>query len=249
MAPRWDTIQVDNDPMRVYIDVPSGPGPHPGVVVAQTVAGVNEFIQAMVERLAQEGYVAAAPDLYHRQKDNILEEVARMPRDHPDRLPMLLSKGERTLDLEIVADVNATVEHMRNLPGSPVGLVGITGFCGGGRTTYLMAASNPELRAAAVFYGGNVMKGRGGPSPFEITANISCPLMGFFGDDDRNPSPEDVAKIDAELTRCGKPHVFHSYPGTGHGFQDFTSPESYREEAAKDSWTRALGFFGRHLKA
>ena len=118
----------------------------------------------------------------------------------------------------------------------------------GGRVTYVMACVNPEFKAAAVFYGGNVFKPLGeGPSPFERSAAIQCPLIGFFGAEDANPSPDDVRRIDAELTRLGKWHEFHTYNNAGHAFQNFLS-DRYRERASRASWTELLAFFTEYLK-
>jgi carboxymethylenebutenolidase len=113
------------------------------------------------------------------------------------------------------------------------------------------AGGRPALwRAAGVFYGGNILQAWGdGPSPFELTPQIACPLIGFFGLEDTNPSPADVDRIDAELARHGKPHEFHRYPGAGHAFLNFTNAERYRPEPAKDAWQRMLAFLDRHLKS
>ena len=105
------------------------------------------------------------------------------------------------------------------------------------------------VKAAAVFYGGNIMKALGeGPSPFERSAKIGCPVIGFFGIEDTNPSPEDVRKIDAELTRLGKWHEFHIYNDTHHAFQNILNPDRYRERAARASWEELLAFFTMYLK-
>jgi carboxymethylenebutenolidase len=85
-----------------------------------------------------------------------------------------------------------------------------------------------------------------GPVPFERTADISCPLIGFFGEADANPSPADMKKLDAELTRHGKAHEFHSYPGADHAFMNHRGPR-YHAQADHDSWPRMLAFFGKHL--
>jgi len=117
----------------------------------------------------------------------------------------------------------------------------------GGRVAFMMAARNPELKAAVVFYGGNIMVPWGeGPAPFEQTGAIGGPVLGLFGNDDGNPSPADVAKIDAELTRLGKPHQFHGYAGAGHAFMSEGRP-SYRAEAAADAWEKCVAWFRRHL--
>ncbi|TMQ22030.1 MAG: dienelactone hydrolase family protein [Candidatus Rokuibacteriota bacterium] len=85
------------------------------------------------------------------------------------------------------------------------------------------------------------------PTPFDLTREIACPLIGFFGAEDGNPSPDDVKKIDAELTKHGKPHEFHTYEGAGHAFLNFTNAERYREKQGADAWTKMLAFLDRHL--
>ena len=99
------------------------------------------------------------------------------------------------------------------------------------------------------FYPGNTGRawGRDIPSPFERSGEIHCPVQGHFGEDDKNPSPEDMRKLDAELTKFNKPHEFFSYPNAGHAFLDNTK-ESYRSVAAEQAWPRALDFLKRHLQ-
>lgn len=235
MAVRWDTINVDGQPMKIYLGLQDSPGPHPGVVVIHHGPGLDGQIQDVVHRLFRKGYVAAAPDLFHRQ---------------PAELPGNVARTSLLRDKEIIADVNATVVYLKGLRGTNADQIGITGFCMGGRVTYLMVANSSDFKAAAVFYGGNMMVALGeGPSPFELTSKVSCPLIGFFGEEDQNPSPVDVKKIDAELTKYDKPHEFHSYSGAGHAFQNFLDANRYRETAAKDSWAKFLAFFDQHLKA
>ena len=119
----------------------------------------------------------------------------------------------------------------------------------GGRVTYMLAGGRPAAwKAAGVFYGGNIMKPWGDrPTPFDLTKNIACPVVGFFGAEDQNPSPADVLEIDAELTKFGKTHEFHMYDGAGHAFLNFTNAERYRETQAKDAWDKMLAFLSRHL--
>jgi len=232
MTVRWESTQVEGGTMRIYMGVPDRPGPHPGVVIAQHAGGIDAQIQDGVHRLHREGYVVAAPELFHRQAADV---------DPSKRTSLLLDK-------EIIADINATVAHLKTLRVQ-VAPLGIVGFCMGGRVSFLMACVQPAFRAAAVFYGGNIMKALGdGPSPFERASGIQCPMIGFFGAEDQNPSPDDVKKIDAELTRLGKVHEFHSYLGAGHAFQNIISPERYRERAARASWHEMLAFFTEHLK-
>jgi carboxymethylenebutenolidase len=231
MTVRWESTQVDGKPMRVYVGVPDRAGPLPGVIVAQHAGGVDAQMQDVVHRLHREGYVAAAPELFHRQ-------------------PADMDPGKRSsalFDNEIIADLNATIAHLKTLRVT-VAPLGMVGFCMGGRVSYLAATSIAEFSAAAVFYGGNIFKAFGdGPSPFERTPGIQCPLIGFFGAEDANPSPDDVKKIDAELTRLKKPHEFHTYLDAGHAFHNFLG-ERYRERAARASWSQLLAFFTVHLK-
>jgi carboxymethylenebutenolidase len=225
----WKSTEVGGSPMRIYVAQPDGDGPHPAVVVAQHGGGVDEHIQDVVHRLHRQGYIAAAPELFHRQPASM--ERARRPG--------------ALVDSEILADIDATLAYVRTLP---VAHVGITGFCMGGRVSYLAATSIRGFSAAAVFYGASLMKALGdGPSPFERSAGIECPILGCFGAEDANPSPADVKKIDEELTRLGKPHEFHSYLNAAHAFQDFSAPR-YRERAARASWAEMLAFFAQHLK-
>jgi carboxymethylenebutenolidase len=231
---RWDTIQVDGQPMRTYLDVPPGGGAVPGVVVAMHGPGLNRFIEDRVEDLARHGYAAVAPDLYHRQPDDGADAMTR---------------AGRLRDREIIADVEAARAHLARLPDAEVGDVAVLGFCMGGRIAYLLAGARPSaFRAAVVFYGGNIMMAWGeGPTPFDLTAQIACPLIGFFGVEDTNPSPDDVKAIDAELSKHGKAHVFHSYEGAGHAFLNFMNAERHRPEQGADAWGKALAFLGAHL--
>jgi carboxymethylenebutenolidase len=234
---RSDTIQVNGHPMRVYLDIPAGGGTRPGVVVMIHGPGLDKFIETQVEDLARHGYIAAAPDLFHRQEPG----------------GDMMARVGKLRDQEILADVDATVAHLKGLKDARVSSLAVLGFCMGGRHTYLAAGARPGLwRAAVVFYGGGIMKPWGdpqAPSPFDRTPQIACPILGLFGLDDTNPSPADVDRIDAELTRLGKPHDFHRYAGAGHAFLNFTSAERYRPEQARDAWQQALDFLARHLKA
>jgi carboxymethylenebutenolidase len=187
----------------------------------------------MCDRFAEAGFVAIAPDLYHREE--------------PDSKDDPMTRMSRLRDKSIIADMNAAVAYAKGLDEVVAGSLGVTGFCMGGRVAYLMAAASDAFSASVVFWGGNIMTPWGeGPSPFDITDKISCPVLGLFGEDDPNPNPADVAKIDAEMTRLGKPHEFHSYAGAGHAFMNESRP-SYRPEASAEAWKHAVDWFKRYL--
>jgi len=228
-----ESLKVNAHDMTLYISLPSGSGPSPAVVVIQHLGGVDTFVRTMVDRLAEAGYAAAAPDLYHRLGEDLEPAMRR----------------QQLKDPEIITDLNATVDFLRHHPEVDRGCLGITGFCMGGRVVYLMAASNPHFRAAVAYYGGNIMVpwGEGVEAPFARTGELVCPLMFHFGEKDSNPSQDDMRKLGAELRRYGKEHEFHTYSDAGHAFMDFTNPQRYQEAAATASWPRTLDFFARHL--
>jgi len=132
--PRFDTIDVDGHPMRVQVAVPPGGGQRPGALVMIHGPGLDGFIEHQVEDLARHGYVAAAPDLYHRQPDDGSDTMTRVGR---------------LLDREILADADAAVAHLTGLSDASVGPLAVLGFCMGGRNTYLLAGARPRLWAAA----------------------------------------------------------------------------------------------------
>lgn len=230
----WDSVESDRSTMRVYTGVPAAGGAAAGIVVIQHGPGVDRFIEDRVDDLARHGYAAAAPDLYHRQSADGADMMTRMGR---------------LRDNEIIADADATIAHLRRLPDARIADLAVLGFCMGGRVTYMLAGARPSAwRAAGVFYGGNIMKPWGdGPAPFDLTGAIACPMIGFFGLEDTNPSPADVDAIDSEMSKHGKTHEFHRYAGAGHAFLNFTNAERYRPSQAKDAWEKMLGFLDAHL--
>lgn len=233
MADFWERISVDGNEMPLFVSIPDGSGPFPAVVVIQHQGGVDDFVQDMTRRIAQAGYVGIAPDLYHR--------------DGPDCQDDGPTRRARLRDVSVIQDVNATVDFLKAHDAVDGERLGIVGFCMGGRVAYLMAAANSSFKAAAAYYGGNIMVPWGdGPAPFDRTVEIHCPLIGLFGEADANPSPDDMRKLDAELTKHGKVHEFHSYPGANHAFMNARG-ERYHAAAAQDSWPKTLAFFDKYL--
>lgn len=233
MGSFWESLKVAGDDMKVYVSVPDGKGPFPAVVVIQHQGGVDEFIEEMTQRVASAGYVGAAPDLYHR--------------DGPDGQDDGPTRRARLLDVNVINDVNATVDFLKEHRAVDGERLAIVGFCMGGRVAFLMAAAQPAFKAAADYYGGNIMVPWGeGPAPFDRTAEIHCPLIGLFGEEDANPSPADMRKLDVELTRHGKMHEFYSYPGANHAFMNRRG-NRYHAQADRDSWPKTLAFFEKYL--
>jgi carboxymethylenebutenolidase len=232
MVSSWENVKVDNSNMRAYVSVPENSQRVPAIVVVQGQTGVDDFVE-FSDMVARQEFVAAAPDLYHRD-----------PPDCKDDAPI---RRMRLRDPTVIQDINATVSFLKSHKSVDPGKIGIVGFCMGGRIVYLMSAVSADIKAGVMYYGGDPFSAWGdGPAPFALTKDIHCPIMGHFGEDDKNPSPADMRKLDAELARHDKPHEFHSYPNAAHAFANFGSA-NYREHAAKASWPRTFGFFSKHL--
>lgn len=228
------SLDTTDGPMPLYLATPEGRGPHPAVLVIQGMHGAASFELQVAERLAENGYVGAMPDLFHRGP-------GCFTRDE------LTARRSQMSDPKVIADVTATMTYLQRQPYVQRDRIGIIGFCMGGRTSYLMAATNPEIRVAADFYGGGVFRGEGGTAPFDLTPNIRCPIAIFDGEEDPHPSPEEVRKIGAELARHGVPHEVHIYPGVGHGFM--SQGERGRPDIIEEAWSRLLGWLKEPLRA
>lgn len=233
MPSAWENIKVDASDMPLYTSLPESGGPVPGVVVVHGQSGLEDFIKNTTHMLALQGYAAVAPNLYHRDGPDCKD-------DNPARKARLRDPG-------IISDVQGTLGFLKQHPRVDGGKLGIVGFCMGGRIVYMMCAASEDLSAGVMFYGSGTMVPFGeGPSPFERTREIGCPIQGHFGANDQNPSPEDMRKLDAELTKFGKVHEFHSYANAAHAFCN-TGSANYRPHAAALSWPKATEFFSRHL--
>jgi len=234
MKNSWATVTVDQSPMGLYLSEPDGSGPFPAVVVIQNQDGVTQFTQEMTRRVAEAGYVAIAPELYHREGEpKTPEQVANLK--HARR------------DANVLNDVNATIQYLRGCANVNPAKLGVVGFCMGGRVAFLMAAASNAFSAAVDFYGGGVYSQWGDrPAPAELAANVSCPVQGHFGELDKNPPPDEMRKLGAELSRLGKAHEFYFYDDCPHGFNR-SGWKGYRPDADSISWARSLEFFSKHL--
>ena len=241
MPVSWVDMNVDDQTMEGYLTQPEAEGRYPAVVVIQEIWGVNSHIQSVTDRLPSQGYVGLAPAMFHRE--------GRMPLGLYEEIETAIARMGRCTDAGIVADVQAAVAYLKVQPFVDPERIGIVGFCFGGRVSYLSACAVPDLKAAAVFYGGRILQplGGDGPSPIEQTANIPMPVLGLFGEEDQNPAPDDVVRIEAELKKHAKTHEFHMYPGCSHGFH-CDGRASYRPEAAKDAWGKTMAWFDQYLK-
>jgi carboxymethylenebutenolidase len=231
---RGDTIDA-------YVARPSAPGSYPGVVVIHHMPGWDEQSMEIARKFAHHGYVAVCPNLHFREGKDTPEansDSVRAAGGMPD---------DRTM-----GDVEGAIRYLRAL-GNLNGKVGIIGYCSGGRQVYLAACTLKGIDAAVDCYGGGVGAGAEGQrgvqkvDPLDYTKDLSCPLLGLFGKEDQRPSPEHVAKTEAELKKWGKTYEFHSYDNAGHGFFG-VGRSDFREAAALDGWKRVFAWYEKYLR-
>jgi carboxymethylenebutenolidase len=229
-----ETISVDGSDMQVLGALPEGAGPHPVYLECCHAPGQDGFTERVLERFAEAGYAAFSHNLFHRQGPNAR---GREAMDH-------------LTDEEMVRDTEALIAHVKKSSQCDTARMAVGGHCMGGRVALLAAASIDAFKAVADFWGGNVMtaKGREAPKVIDMVRDIKCPVVGFFGNDDGNPSPADVNRLDKELTEHDIRHSFHRYDGAGHAFQNFLNDASYREGPAEDAWKKVVAFFDETVR-
>jgi carboxymethylenebutenolidase len=226
--------------LEAYLARPVDDRPRGGVVVIHHLPGYDEATKEIVRRFAANGYAALCPNLYSREGAGV---------DPDDQAAAARAKGG-VPDEQLVGDVAGAAAYLNSLGGAN-GKIATIGYCSGGRQSFLAACSLP-LAAAVDCYGAFVVNEPPSDFPLQVPTllsrapDLSCPLLGLFGDEDTIPSPDEVAALAAELTSLGKEHEFHSYPRAGHAFFA-TDRRSYRPDAAVDGWKRIFDFFGRHL--
>jgi carboxymethylenebutenolidase len=240
--------------INAYFAPPLGPGPFPGIVVIHHLPGWDEWYREVTRKFAYHGYAALSPNLYCREGHGAPEDVAAMVRG-----------AGGVPDDQVVGDAAGAMRYLRSLPTSN-GKVGVFGTCSGGRHAYLAACrvvgagsprvlSGPRPYDAAVdCWGGRVVMAaeeltpKQPVAPIDYTADLCCPLLGLFGEEDRSPSPEQVAQHERELAAHGKSYEFHRYPGAGHGFF-YYDRSAYRQQQAVDGWNKVFAFLEKHLGA
>ena len=218
--------------MPVFLARPKDGARAPAVLVIQEAFGLNGHIKDVARRIAAEGYVALAPDLYwHGGKGRTVGY---------DQLPEAIALMQSLNDDQIVADLRSAVAYLEKQPFVRADRIGITGFCMGGRVSYLAACEMPDkIRASAPFYGGGI--------PVEKTEKLRCPVLAFFGEKDAFIPLAAVKELEAQAARHGKQVETVLYPGADHGF--FCNERgSHHPASAKDAWERLKKFLAAHLQ-
>ncbi len=244
MIAETTTIQgAGGDRIHAYFARPLGPGPFPGMVLFHHLPGWDEWYRETTRRYAHHGYVTISPDLYCREGHGDADDVGARVR----------AEGG-VADDQVVGDAQGSIDFLRSLPILN-GKIGVMGTCSGGRHAVLVSSRAHGVDACVDCWGGGVvmaadaLDAKRPVAPIDLTADLSCPVLGLFGNDDGAPSPEQVDQHEAELKRHGKDYEFHRYDGAGHGFFYYDRPAAYRAEQAVDGWAKLFDFLGRHLSA
>ena len=231
------TIPVGDFQMPAYRAQPAGKKNLPVILVASEIFGVHEHIADVCRRLAKQGYLAIAPELFVRHGN------AGSYTDIPKLISEVVGKAS---DAQVNGDLDATVAWAA-ANGGDVSRLGITGFCWGGRTTWSYAAHNPKVTAAVAWYGPVARSYfAGDKSIIDRAASIKTPVLGLYGAADGGIPVDTLTQLEAALKAAGNTQCeFVVYPDTPHAFYADYRP-SYRKAAADDAWGRALAWFNRH---
>ncbi len=231
------TIAVGDFKMPAYRAQPAGKTGLPVILVVSEIFGVHEHIADIARRFAKLGYLAIAPELFVRQGDaQSYGEVAKLISEVIAKVP----------DAQVMGDLDATVAWAK-ANGGDVSRLGITGFCWGGRTTWMYAAHNPAVKAAVPWYG-PVARSYfpGDKSALDVAASIKAPVLALYGAADGGIPNDTVEKMMAALKAAGNAKSeLVLYPDTPHAFHADYRP-SYRKEQAADGWKRATAWFKVH---
>lgn len=228
-------VPVADGPIPAYRAMPAAGGPFPVILVIQEVFGVHEHIKDICRRLAKAGYYAIAPELYSRQGN---------PAEISDIKELIAKIVSKVPDAQVMSDLDATVAYAKSTGKADTSKLAVTGFCWGGRITWLYAAHNPDLKAAVAWYG-PIDRPRTALQPkypIDVAAELKCPVLGLNGAADQSIPVADVERMAAACKAAGKICETKVYPDAPHGFNADYRP-SYRPEAAKDGWARMLAWF------
>ena len=229
-------IKVADGEMPAYRAMPTGGKNLPTVLVVQEIFGVHEHIKDVCRRLAKEGYIAIAPELYARQGDvSKLKEI----KD-------IFAIVSKVPDAQVMSDLDATVDWAAKNGGNAA-KVAVTGFCWGGRITWMYAAHNPQLKAGVAWYGGLTRPATvlSPTNPLDIAPTLKVPVLGLYGDADTGIPVDTVDKMRDALKKAGSASEIVLYDDTPHGFYADYRP-SYRPGEANDGWKRLITWFRKN---
>jgi carboxymethylenebutenolidase len=230
----------NGDVINAYFARPLGPGPYPGIVLIHHAPGWDEWYREATRRFAYHGYLAISPNVYYRFGHGSPEDVAAKVR-----------AAGGVDDDQAVGDAAGARDFISSLPTCN-GKVGVFGTCSGGRHAFLAACRSAGFSAVVDCWGGRVvmtpeeLTTKTPVAPIDYTKDLSCPLLGIFGEEDQFPTPQQVVQQEEALKKFGKSYEFHTYPKAGHGFF-YYDRSAYRQEQAVDGWKKVFAFLERSL--
>src|ERR1700678_2159989 len=228
-TPKTQTVEFPSGKETIggFLAVPNKPGIYPGIIVVHEWWGLNDWVKQQAEKLAAQGYVALAVDLYRGK-------VA----DNPDLAHELMrgvSPDRATRDLQAAYDLLASQPNVKK------DRIGSIGWCMGGGYSLDTALAEPHLAATVINYGHLATE------PSELK-KINAPILGLFGGQDRGITPDDVRKFQQAMEQLGKKVEVKIYPDAGHAFENPNNKQGYRPEDAADAWQRTVDFLATTLK-
>ena len=227
-------IPVADGTLPGYSARPAGAGPFPIVLVIEEIFGVHEYIKDTCRRLAKAGYVAVAPELYARIADlSTMTDASAIVRDVISKAP----------DAQVMSDLDSAAAWAAANRGDPARLA-VTGFCRGGRNTWLYDAHNPALKAAVAWYGpvGGTPSAIQPKTAADVAAQLHAPLLGLYGGQDAGIPVDAVKAAAAQAKAAGKTVEIVVFPDAPHGFHADYRP-SYRKADAEEGWAKMLNWF------
>lgn len=231
-------LTINGQQVPVYRAQPEGKNNLPVVLVISEIFGVHEHIADVARRFAKQGYLALAPELFVRQGDaGKYSSIAELIKEVVSKVP----------DAQVMSDLDAVVAWAKANGGNTDKLA-ITGFCWGGRITWMYAAHNPKVKAGAAWYGRLVgaATALSPQNPIDIATGLKTPILGLYGAKDSGIPLETVDQMKTALAKAGNKSEFVVYANSGHAFHADYRP-SYVEADAKDGWSRCLAWFAQHV--
>nr|AAB58886.1 orf2 [Methylorubrum extorquens AM1] len=231
-------IPMQDGVIPAYRAMPAEGGPFPTILVVQEIFGVHEHIKDVCRRLAKLGYFALAPELYARQGDvSTLTDIQQIVSEVVSKVP----------DDQVMSDLDAAVAFAKGTGKADTARLGITGFCWGGRITWLYAAHNPAVKAGVAWYGRLVGDSSAlmPKNPVDVAADLKAPVLGLYGGADQGIPVATIDRMKEACRAAGKTCDFVVYPEAGHAFHADYRP-SYRAEPAQDGWKRLQDWFRQY---
>lgn len=231
------TVMVNGQAVPVYRAQPEGKTNLPVILVISEIFGVHEYIADVARRFAKLGYLALAPNLFVRQGDpGAYKSIAELQKEVISKVP----------DAQAMADLDAVVAWAK-VNGGNTAKLGITGFCWGGRITWMYAAHNPKIKAGVAWYGRLV--GASTPltptNPVDIATKLKAPILGLYGAQDGGIPVATVVEMKDVLAKGSSKSEFVVFKNSGHAFHADYRP-SYVEADAKDGWKQCVAWFKSH---